>query len=113
MPDGRIEPRQVDRLRAMGEWLRQYGESIYGTRGGPFPPAPWGVTTQTDNHIYLHILEWPTDIIVLPPLAQTVLEHQTLTGGDAVVEQQGSQLTITVPSADHHPIDTIVRLTVA
>ena len=36
MPDGRFEPRQVERLKEIGRWLAQYGESIYGTRGGPF-----------------------------------------------------------------------------
>ncbi|MDO8970377.1 MAG: alpha-L-fucosidase, partial [Saprospiraceae bacterium] len=36
MPDGRIEPRQVEKFRKIGEWLGKYGESIYGTRGGPF-----------------------------------------------------------------------------
>ena len=36
MPDGRIEPRQVERFREIGRWLEKYGESIYGTRGGPF-----------------------------------------------------------------------------
>ncbi|MCB0185524.1 MAG: alpha-L-fucosidase, partial [Caldilineaceae bacterium] len=113
MPDGRIEPRQVDRLRAMGDWLRQYGESIYGTRGGPFPPAPWGVTTHTEQQIYLHILEWPTDTIVLPALAQPVLASTTLTGGAVTVAQTADALTVTVPPADRHPIDTIIRLTVA
>jgi alpha-L-fucosidase len=39
MPDGRIEPRQVTRLEEMGDWLRKYGETIYGTRGGPWKPT--------------------------------------------------------------------------
>jgi len=39
MPTGEIEPRQVARLKEIGAWLARYGESIYGTRGGPFPPA--------------------------------------------------------------------------
>ena len=46
MPDGRIEPRQVDRLKEMGDWLRKYGESIYGTRGGPFK-----TTAQARQHV--------------------------------------------------------------
>ena len=46
MPDGRIEPRQVERLREMGQWLGQYGESIYGTRGGPFK-----TTAQPRQHV--------------------------------------------------------------
>ena len=31
MPTGEIEPRQVARLKEMGAWLAQYGESVYGT----------------------------------------------------------------------------------
>ena len=36
MPDGQIEPRQADRYREIGRWMEKYGESIYGTRGGPY-----------------------------------------------------------------------------
>ena len=45
MPDGRIEPRQVARLKEMGDWLKKYGDGVYGTRGGPFKPGPWGAAT--------------------------------------------------------------------
>ena len=45
MPDGRIEPRQVESFRKIGAWLKKYGESIYGTRGGPFV-APGGGAVQ-------------------------------------------------------------------
>ena len=58
MPDGRIEPRQVERLREIGRWMKQYGTSIYGTRGGPFKPAAWGVATCKDNKVYVHVLRW-------------------------------------------------------
>jgi len=50
MPDGRIEPRQAERFREIGQWLAQHGESIYGTRGGPF----WGLdclTTRKGNTV--------------------------------------------------------------
>lgn len=113
MPDGRIEPRQVERLRAMGAWLRHYGESIYGTRGGPFKPGPWGVSTHNDQSIYLHILDWPTEPLTLPPLAQTINGSQALTGGQAIVQQNAQGVTVTVAPADRHAIDTIVRLAVA
>jgi len=43
MPDGRIEPRQVERLKEMGDWLKKYGHTIYGTRGGPFKNGTWGL----------------------------------------------------------------------
>jgi alpha-L-fucosidase len=113
MPDGRIEERQVERLRQMGDWLRHYGESIYGTRGGPFQPGDWGVSTHTDQTIYLHILDWPTEILTLPPLAQSITGSQVLTGGQAVVQQSAQGVTVTVAPTDRHAIDTIVRLEVA
>ena len=36
MPDGRIEPRQAESFKKIGEWLEKHGDSVYGTRGGPF-----------------------------------------------------------------------------
>ena len=46
MPDGRIQPLQAEILRGMGQWLDRYGESIYGTRGGPYMPGIWGGSTR-------------------------------------------------------------------
>jgi alpha-L-fucosidase len=110
MPDGRIEPRQVERLREMGAWLKQYGESIYATRGGPCEPGEWGVSTHNADNIYLHILAWPTETLQLPPLPQPIVGGQTLDGGQVVVKQGEWGIEISVPQGDRMPIDTIVRL---
>ena len=61
MPDGEIEPRQAKRLREMGRWLEWNGESIYGTRGGPYLPNSCAVNTYRGKTIYLHLLQWPRD----------------------------------------------------
>ena len=37
------------RLKAMGKWMQQYGESIYGTRGNIIPPQDWGIVTIKDK----------------------------------------------------------------
>ncbi|HOF40384.1 MAG TPA: alpha-L-fucosidase [Candidatus Hydrogenedentes bacterium] len=58
-PDGTIQPEFVERLEAIGDWLAAHGESIYGTRGGPIAPQPWGVTTQKDGRVYVHVLAPP------------------------------------------------------
>ena len=45
--DGEFPPETVDRLQAMGRWMKLNGEAIYATDAGPFPrPLPWGRTTQ-------------------------------------------------------------------
>lgn len=112
MPDGRIEQRQVERLREIGGWLRSYGESIYGTRGGPFLPGPWGASTHKDNAIYLHILDWPEETLSLPPLAQRLGNPVVLTGGEVELSQNGEGTRISMAQAHRDPVDTIVRLTI-
>lgn len=66
MPTGEIQPEFRERLAAIGAWLRIHGETVYGTRGGPMPTRAWGVTTQNDRHVYLHVLDWPDQLLPLP-----------------------------------------------
>ena len=66
MPDGRIEQRQIDRLKEMGEWLQINGQAVYGTRGGPFKPTDYMVSTRKENNIYLHLLKHPGTDFSLP-----------------------------------------------
>jgi alpha-L-fucosidase len=114
MPDGRIEPRQVERLREMGQWLRTYGESVYATRGGPFKwnlcgAAPF-VSTYRDNRVFVHILEWRKDSLSLPPIARKIVSSSVLTGGDGDVRQTPEGITVAVPPQYRQDIDTIVAL---
>jgi alpha-L-fucosidase len=111
MSDGRIEPRQVERLREMGQWLSQYGESIYGTRGGPFKTTARIASTYSGNVVYVHILEWSGDAITLPALPKKVTASSLLTGGTATVRQTQDAIEITVPQESRREIDTIVKLT--
>ncbi len=66
MPNGKIRPEQVKVLKEIGEWLEVYGESIYGTRGGPITPKSWGVSTNKNNKIYLHILDRADQVLAIP-----------------------------------------------
>jgi alpha-L-fucosidase len=111
MPDGQVETRQAGRFRKIGQWLKQYGESIYGTRGGPFVTrADWGGSTRKANTIYVHILEWTDDSICLPPLERKIVAHSLLTGGRAELEQSDEGICIKVPLRHRQALDTIVRL---
>ena len=110
MPDGRIEPRQVERLKQMGAWLAEYGESLHGTRGGPFPRGAWGSATHKGNTIYLHLFGAGADPVVLPPIEKRILKATLLTGGKVAVDETDESIQITVPEADRREIDTIVVL---
>lgn len=56
MSNGKIQTEFLDSLQKVGNWLSKYGETIYGTRGGPILPKSWGVSTQKESKIFLHIL---------------------------------------------------------
>ena len=45
MPDGSIQSEFADTLKAVGKWMQQNGETIYGTRGDVIPPKDWGTIT--------------------------------------------------------------------
>lgn len=41
-PNGEFPNEAVNRLRQIGEWMRQYGETIYGTTAGEPGEQEWG-----------------------------------------------------------------------
>ena len=108
--NGKIDEPQAARLREIGAWLNQYGASIYATRGGPFLPGDWGVSTRHDKTIYLHILKWPGKTLVLPALPAKVLKATALTGGDVKCNQTAKQLAISLPAASQAELDTVIAL---
>jgi len=113
MPDGRIEPRQVERLKEMGAWLDKYGDGIYGTRGGPFKPGKWGASTCKDDKIWLYIMNWHReDKLVLPPIGKRIRGSQTMTAGMATVTQHPYGIEIELPEARQDAIATVIALKV-
>ena len=108
--NGRIDALQVQRLREIGAWLGKYGESIYATRGGPFLPGDWGTSTHRDKTIYLHVLKWPADQLVLPAIPAKVIHASVLTGGKVSVSQDDQAVKISLPAAARDEMDTVIVL---
>jgi alpha-L-fucosidase len=59
--EGEFPPACVERLQAVGQWLRVNGDAIYGTSRSPFAYLPWGVATRKGGTLYLHVFDWPKD----------------------------------------------------
>ena len=111
-PDGTIQPEAAERLRALGDWLKTYGRSIYGTRGGPIPPREWGVTTQRGDTVFVHVLSWPDRVLALPAFGRRVVEAKMLGDGARVdVAQTATGLTLTMPAVAADSADRVVVLT--
>ena len=65
-PDGELPAVALERLSEVGEWMKTYGETIYGTRNGIVAPHHWGVTTQKGNRLFVHILNLQDKSLYLP-----------------------------------------------
>ena len=65
-PSGKLPEEAVGRLREIGKWLQQYGETIYGTRGGEVEPHTWGVSTCKGNRLFIHVLDLADQALFVP-----------------------------------------------
>ena len=72
MPNGKIQPEFVQTLKEMGQWMAKYGETIQGTRGGPIEQKSWGVSTQKDKKVFLHVLKAEDSNLLLSGFTQKV-----------------------------------------
>ncbi|MEO3408070.1 alpha-L-fucosidase [Mucilaginibacter sp. CAU 1740] len=109
MPDGRIEARQGAALQQMGSWLKKYGESIYGTKGGPYTPNDNYAVTRKVNKIYLHVFQKKDDKIVLPNLPGISITNASVMGGTKInytTNATGYVITLpkTLPDANSNVI---------
>lgn len=114
MPNGEIQQEFVTRLHAVGEWLSKFGDSIYGTRGGPIAPGEWGATTQKDNKVYVHVLSWAAPLLALPPIATKISgAHSLLDGSPVEFTQNPDGVVLKVPPPKNDETDRVVVLTLA
>jgi alpha-L-fucosidase len=112
MPDGRIEARQVDRLKEIGQWLSLNREAVYGTRGGPYLPTENMVSTHRENRIFLHLLSSPGTKLNLPLEAGVSVENAFFLqdGTPLKVEQEKGTLTLTLPENLPDEVATVITL---
>jgi len=111
MPDGKIQPEFVATLRELGAWIDKYGETIYGTRGGPITPRSWGVTTRKGNKVYVHLLDLEDNNLLLPDFGRKVKSITVFNSGTKLKFRQDAYgITISVPPAVTDDTDTVLVL---
>lgn len=65
-PNGELPAVSLDRLKHIGEWLRENGETIYGTQGSPFEEQTWGTATTKGDKVYVHVISNEENKITIP-----------------------------------------------
>ena len=113
--EGLIPGPSVERLAAIGEWMKVNGESIYGTTASPLGEVPWGRCTAKPGKLYLHVFDWPKNgKLEVPGLKNKVKKAYLLADKNRtkllVTRTSGEKVVVTVPSKAADQINTVVVL---
>ena len=113
MPNGQLQPENIKTLGEIGRWLQTYGESVYGTRGGPIAARSWGATTQAKGRIYVHVLDWQDPKLSIP-IKQAVARARLLKDGSPVAFKRAADgVVLNLPPAAAGDIDRVIQLDLA
>lgn len=112
MPDGRIQQEFIDTLHLVGRWLKNHGQTIYGTLGNWFPTQDWGVVTVKDNYRYVHLLERDDrNFIFLPGVKEKIKTAVEFDSNKPVrFKQLPEGLFIYLDNTERSSIDQIIKL---
>ena len=111
---GRIPATHAALLKKFGAWLRAVGDSIYGTRGGPWNPVDgqYGFTSKPGK-IFLHLLPgYVGTEFTTPPIADRITGCVDVLTKKPVVWKQESDGVVHITGIDRaaHPADTVICL---
>ncbi len=81
---GEFEPKALERLRGIGEWMRVNGRSIYGCTASEFTAPPDCRFTQNGKRLYLHVFSWPLRHIHLDGMGGKIAYAQLLNDASEV-----------------------------
>jgi alpha-L-fucosidase len=116
--EGLIPEPSVERLQAIGTWMKVNGEAIYGTSASPFTRLPWGRCTKkvtaNGSTLYLHVFSWPQNGKLLVPALKNAAQKAWLLA-DAEKKTLAAQntadgLMLSVPATAPDPISSTVVL---
>jgi alpha-L-fucosidase len=112
--EGEIPPPSVERLAAMGRWLKVNGEAIYGTTASPFTTQlTWGRATRKGSKLYLHVFDWPSSgTLAVPAFEGTVTSARLLAGSGAAlpVTRTADGFSVAIPPQAPDAVASVIAL---
>ncbi len=116
--EGEIPQPSIERLKAIGQWMRVNGEAIYGTTANPFAKLLWGRCTKKVRDdgatLYLHVFDWPDDgRLLVPGLKNEVNSARLLATGQPIKTQSAADgVVLSLPTTAPDPIASVIALEV-
>ncbi|MCB8932367.1 MAG: alpha-L-fucosidase [Chthonomonadaceae bacterium] len=115
---GEIPAPSVERLAAVGAWMKQNGSAIYATTASPFKKLSWGRCTKVLGKdgaaLYLHVFDWPTNgKLLVPGLRSPVGGASLLVGGTKLACRNTAEgVEVDVPAQAPDKVSTTIQLMV-
>lgn len=116
--DGTFPTESVERLKAVGVWMKVNGEAVYGTKGSPLQPLTWGRCTRKERDgnttLYLSVFNWPADGKLIVPGIKNEVRSAVLLATGKKIETNASDggLNIILPNQALDPIATVLKVEV-
>ena len=117
--EGLFPEPSVERLKEMGNWMKENGEAIYETTVSPFAKLEWGRCTQKANGentiLYLHVFDWPVnDKLIVHGLQNKVVKAYALNDKNKseldIEKVDGKTLSVNVTHVSQSKYATVIVL---
>ena len=113
MPNGEIQDEHINSLKKIGLWVKENGETIYGTRKGPSEPNDQFITTKKQNKIYIHVLDSSIESLEIKTFAKKIKSLIYFNSKKKVkYVNKHNKLRIDLEKSEMNDIDTILELTI-
>lgn len=116
-PDGSIPLEAQTALRASGEWIKRYPQTIYKTGSSPWGrKLPWGDVTVSGSKLNLLVYDWPLDgEIFLPGLKNEIKTADLWVDGKrqkVETRKLGNWTKVTVPAKRPEKLVSVIEIEV-
>ncbi len=113
--EGLIPDASIERLAAIGNWMKVNSESIYGTTASPLGKLPWGRCTAKPGKLYLHVFDWPTNLKLEVPGLKNQVNKAYLLADDkrtnlSVRRELKDKIVVRIPREAPDAVNTVVVL---
>jgi len=97
---GQFDPKALERLEGIGDWMKLHSRSIYGATQSEFPAPRDCRLTQRGDRLYVHVFAWPFRHLHMEGMAGKVEYAQLLNDASEIRMRESKEtgvLTLLLP----------------